>query len=222
MQSLISEYGMNIHLIGFKIPKDLIKGSKITVKISTFPKLYKEKVIITADKMNKCNKILSINVKVPTDEINKLKSGQTEMILFTFKCKDQLQNKKIACAKIIASDFPQFSENNGNLPVQGQIKTIKINKTAKKQLKEFKQAQKNGFSDKYELTENNKLKREEIGEMRIQMSLCQKYESLEKCKESKKTNNGLAFKGEKQSKQSKSSMSMKMKNKENSEYLKFF
>ena len=161
MLTQTNEYGMNIHMIGFQLPQNLIKGDHIKVKVTTCPEHYTAKFNIATEKIANSNKILSINVRIPSEDILKIKNEKTEMILFTFKSKDQFQNKHdVAIARLLASDFPKISKNHFNLPILDQIKTIKLYKTTKKQLKEFRHAQENGFTNNFQISDHNTIKRD--------------------------------------------------------------
>lgn len=172
----IKEYSLNIHLIGINIDPELLKGNEVIVDVSTRPENFKDSFSVSADKLKNLNRILVINVKVPTEQTNKIINEQTELIMFSIKIKDKLQiEKKIGITRLLPHDLPKVTKDQQNLTIYDNIKKIKIYKTSKNQKKEFYIAQEKGFVNDHQISDHNTIKREEIGKMEIQLSLCDPY-----------------------------------------------
>lgn len=182
MSNQIHEYGLNVHLIGFNIQPGIMKGNEITVNVSTYPKKYKSKFSFPINESKQVNHVFELNVQIPSEHANNLITGQTEYILFSIKAKEMLKGqRKIAIARILPQDLPKISDEKlmNNTVIYDNVKKIKLYKTTKDQKKEFYKDKKNGFLDKYEISANNTIKRKEIGEMEVQLSLCEPFYDLE-------------------------------------------
>lgn len=174
MESQVGNYCMNIHLIEFDLPHDLVKNDEVLIKISSYPEKQKVNIEVPADKIKYSNQIASINVKIPKDENIK---ERTEKIVFSFKSKDRMgRERNIAMSYIRSDEFPKVQGNNNednseNQIIFNKIQTFDIYQTTKEQKKEFYEAREKGFIGKFEISSNNTIKRKVIGEMKIQLSL---------------------------------------------------
>lgn len=166
------EYGLNVELIGFNLPVNLIKGDEIIVTASTRPEHYKTSCSVNINDIMEANRTLSLNIQIPIEQVNQINKG-TELILFSFKVKGKHQSAhKIAIARITPEDFTNIQNTTD------QIKVIKISKSSEAQKKEFYKAKEKGFIDNYQVSEHNTIHRDIVGEMKVKLVLCEPYANI--------------------------------------------
>lgn len=123
MSSTNSSFGLNIHLLSFDLPSNLVKYSDdIRVSITTIPEENKQAFTISARKMKDSHIVFGVNVNIPQENIpNDFVTAGTEKIIFVFRKKSFLNNDPIiASTTIKAKELPK------NLSEPASIKVFNI------------------------------------------------------------------------------------------------
>lgn len=108
-------YGLNIHLISFKLNQCLFNETdKVRVSITTFPEQNKEKFLLEAKQMKCVHHFFTVNV-----------TKKTSKILFVFRKKSFLQGDPIIASTIVCSkEIPNLQDSSNKY--NEEVKTIKI------------------------------------------------------------------------------------------------
>lgn len=161
MSTINSSFGLNLSLLSFELPKNLVKDSDdIRVSITTLPDENKQAFTISARKIKDPHLTFGVNVTIPQETIpDGFVSDATEKIIIVFRKKSFFYNDPIIAASLIqAKDFPK------NLSVPATIKTFDIYEPSRHNEKD----KKNSIYDGNRSKKNN---RAIIGRMQVQMSL---------------------------------------------------
>ncbi|KAK8889644.1 hypothetical protein M9Y10_034397 [Tritrichomonas musculus] len=157
---------LNVHLLAFVLPKDLINDNdEVRVSVTTIPEENKQCFFLQGNKMNNSNHIFSLNI-----------TDQTKKIIMVFRKKNiSSEYPIIASATIHLVDFenvPQKQMVSGIITTQ--VKVLNLYYPLQKQMIENKE-------------ENKKFARKVLGKMRIQLSFAAPYSSV-KINQPTKTN----------------------------------
>lgn len=167
------EIGLNIHLLSFSLPKDLIKDrEEVRVSITTIPELNKQHFTLHGKKMNCTNHVFTINI-----------TNETKNVVMVFRKKTFNKENPIIASKTIHlreyKNFPQEPITTGTL--NSEVKQMNIYYPLQKQEQEA-QSNYNGNDD----TQN---KRKILGSMQVQLSFTTPYLNTTKEKKNNKTKN---------------------------------
>lgn len=168
------QIGLNIHLLSFTLPPNLIKDrEEVRVSITTMPELNKQHFYIHGKKMNCSNHVFAINI-----------TNATKHIVMVFRKKVLLSENPIIASKTIhVQDFQNFpTEPITSGTVSSDVKVLNIYYPLQQQKQEARDNRdNNGIHEKH-------IKRKILGQMQVQLSFTTPYIMAEKSK-SKKNNN---------------------------------
>ena len=173
----MNEIGLNIHLLTFKLPNNLVHDADaIRVSITTMPEERKQHFQIKGKKMYCSNHVFSLNI-----------TNKTDRIIMVFRKKSFINSDPIIASTIIyLKDFIQLPiENITSGTKSTDVKILYIFYPLQKQMSE--EATEKGQSFLSE-SEKKAMKRKILGQMEVQLSLTTPYANLNKNK-SKKNNN---------------------------------
>lgn len=166
MSSTNCSFGLNLRLLSFELPHNLVKYSDtVRVSITTIPEENKQAFTISARKMKDSNLIFGVNVSIPQENLPKdFVSTSTEEIIFVFRKKTFFGGDPIIASTVInAKELPK------NLSEPAIIKTFNIYEPRLKDQDE----KHNDYSKSclvYNKPRNNSNRRI-VGRMQVQMSL---------------------------------------------------
>lgn len=146
------ENSMNIHLLSFKLPKDVVKDKEeIRVSITTIPEENKEHFSIEGKNMNKVNHVFSMNI-----------TNETKKVIMVFRKKTVFGEKPIIASTTIKlnefENIPREEITNG--VINTDVKTIDIYYPLQQQKKE---------------EHKEKVERKILGQMQVQLSFSSPY-----------------------------------------------
>ncbi|KAK8838114.1 hypothetical protein M9Y10_036066 [Tritrichomonas musculus] len=161
------ENGLNIHLLAFTLPKNLVKSNEeVRVSITTTPDGNKQKFHIQGKKMYCSNHVFAINI-----------SNETKRIVMVFRKRTIFSyNPIIASATIHLSQFlnvPKDKVTAGT--IETDIKTLNIYYPIQKQIQE----------QNIDIEQKDNVNRKVIGQMQVQLSFTTPYNLIKKDKLSK-------------------------------------
>lgn len=169
------EIGLNIHLLSFTLPKNLIKNKEeVRVSITTMPDGRKQHFYLKGKKMYCSNHVFSINI-----------TNQTKNIIMVFRKKVFLSENPIIASKTIHlreyDCFPKQPIETGM--ISSEVRSVNIYYPLQKQKEE------EVGNENFVCKENEKsFKRKILGQMELQLTFTPPYEvdKKEKKKEEKK------------------------------------
>ncbi|KAK8897318.1 hypothetical protein M9Y10_015260 [Tritrichomonas musculus] len=166
--------GLNIHLLSFTLPKDVIKSKDdIRVSITTMPEQNKQHFHLHGKKMHCTNHVFSLNI-----------TNQTKRIIMVFRKKTFLSEDPIIASTIIYSlDFPKIPGDIDRFesePISTDVKTLNIYYPLQKQIRE-QGGNINNVQDK-------KITRKVLGQMQVQLTFTTPYTSVSQKKTIKNNN----------------------------------
>mgnify|MGYP001033567758 FL=1 len=184
---------MNIHLLSFTLPKNILKEKDdVRVSITTMPEERKQHFTIESKKIYSVNHVFSINITEKTDKI-----------IIVFRKKTILsENPIIASATLSLNKFknvPKEQITNGILT--SDVQTLNIYYPLQKQMKE-------------EHCKN--IERKVLGQMQVQLSFTVPYIEIEKNKKKKISNENKINKNNNQNDTKSKKIHMKKFGKKNS------
>ena len=168
-QNQMFQHGLNIHLIAFFLPKDIIKEKEqIRVSITTMPDETKQHFSIKGKLMDYTNHLFSLNI-----------TNQTEKIIIVFRKKTLLkENPIIASTTINLKDFKEMpNEQIKEGIIETDVKSFNLYYPLQKQIREEHQ---------------QNVKRTIIGNMKIKLSFTTPFSHVKQdkvCQKSKNNNN---------------------------------
>lgn len=197
-------FGLNIHLLSFTLPRDVMKDKDdIRVSITTMPEESKQHFHLRGKKTNYSNHIFSLNV-----------TNQTKRIIMVFRKKHLFADDPIiASSTIHMSDFSKFPRNPeelGNGAISTDVKTLNVYYPLQKQIIEENRQGKN--ISKYNI------KRKVLGQMQIQLSFTTPYASFSHKKEAKENRHHTKIERNSNDKNQSIKMHKTKKNKQKGEY----
>ncbi|KAK8875975.1 hypothetical protein M9Y10_006156 [Tritrichomonas musculus] len=162
------EIGLNIHLLSFSLPKDIIKDKDdVRVSITTMPDEIKQHFHVQGKKMNHSNHIFSLNI-----------TNQTKHIILVFRKKSFLnENPIIASVTIHTKDFPKIPQTLDQLCsgiINTDVKKINIYYPLQKQIQEMRELNPK-IAHKTDEELRKEIKRKVLGYMEIQLSFTAPY-----------------------------------------------
>lgn len=165
----IFEIGLNIHLLSFSLPNDLIKDrDEVRVSITTMPDESKQHFSLHGKKMNCSNHVFSLNI-----------TNKTKHIIMVFRKKTFLsENPIIGSVTIHTKDFPKIPRSVDQLCsgiINTDVKKVNIYYPLQKQIKEFEQQSSVPQSEE-EI--KKQIKRKVLGQMQIQLSFTAPYSNV--------------------------------------------
>ncbi|KAK8881133.1 hypothetical protein M9Y10_003862 [Tritrichomonas musculus] len=166
----IRQYALNIHFLELDLPNNLITDDELIIKISSSTDHQKTIIKIPIEKIKFPHQVPSINVKLQNKQ--NLKKNKKDKIIFSFQSKA----KRIAMSYIGHDDLPKVCNNDQNPKrnaICNKIQAFNIFQTSEEQKKEFYEARAKGFTDDFEISSKNTIKRKVIGQMKVQLSLHQ-------------------------------------------------
>lgn len=110
MSSANSLFGLNLHLLSFRLHPSLYKESDdIRISITTMPEENKQAFIFSARKNKDFDMKFGVNVTIPQEKIPEgFISTSTEKIIVVFRRKSYFQGDPIIASTVIsAKDFPK-------------------------------------------------------------------------------------------------------------------
>lgn len=168
------DIGLNIHLVAFKLPKNVIKDhEEIRVSITSLPEEKKQHFHLQAKKMKNSNHVFSINI-----------TNQTQKIIMVFRKKSFIYNDPIIASTIIHQcDFPKLPPGLHSFncdPISTEIETLDIYYPLQKQIREMREHGNNEGKFPAQSTDKSaKINRKILGSMQVQMSFTTPYPDLE-------------------------------------------
>lgn len=166
------EIGLNIHLLSFTLPKNLIKDrEEVRVSITTMPEGKKQHFYLKGKKMNYSNHVFSINI-----------TNQTKNIIIVYRKKNFFTDNPIIASKTLHMReyecFPKQPIETGMISTE--VKTYNVYYPLQVQKEEEKQ---NNLNDQ---ANGKSFKRKVLGQMQIQLTFTPPYSGEnEKRKEEK-------------------------------------
>lgn len=166
------EIGLNIHLLSFTLPKNLIKDrEEVRVSITTMPEGKKQHFYLKGKKMNCSNHVFSINI-----------TNQTKNIIIVFRKKNFFTDNPIIASKTLHMReyecLPKQPIETGMISTE--VKTYNVYYPLQVQKQEEKQ---NNLNDQ---ANGKSFKRKVLGQMQIQLTFTPPYSGEnEKRKEEK-------------------------------------
>ena len=159
------ENGMNVHLMSFALPKNIIKDNEeIRVSITTVPEEQKQSFSLAAKNMVNVNHVFSINI-----------TNETKKIIIVFRKKTFFSDNPIIASSIIhlidLVDIPNQRMTNGMM--MSDVKYYNIYYPLKNQRME---------------ENKDNIQRKVLGQMEIQLSLLPSYLIQEKNHQTKNKN----------------------------------
>lgn len=121
--SLNYTFGLNLSVLSFSLPRNLIKESDdVRVSITTYPEDFKQAFVISARKMKDSHITFGVNITVPQEDLpSDFITTKTEKILIVFRKKIFFYSDPIIALTIInAKEFPK------NLSQPAQSKTFNL------------------------------------------------------------------------------------------------
>lgn len=164
--SINHTFGLNIRVLSFNLPKNLIKDSDdIRVSITTIPEENKQAFVIPARKMKDPHIVFGVNINIPQEDLpNEFVSTGTEKIIVVFRKKSFFKCDSIVASTIIESkDFPK------NLSEAASNKEFKIYEPVSRNDKKYENKY-NGICEIQQYPAK-KINRNVIGFLQVQMSL---------------------------------------------------
>lgn len=188
------EIGLNIHLLSFTLPKNLIKDKDdVRVSITTMPDETKQHFSLHGKKMNCSNHVFSLNI-----------TNQTKHIILVFRKKTLLSdNPIIGSVTIHTKDFPKIPQSVNQLCsglVTTDIKNVNIYYPLQKQMKEM-ELQSDHYMSQDEM--RKQMKRKVLGQMQIQLSFTAPYSSVKTDNNKRYKNTNLDLKNNSQAEKNK-------------------
>lgn len=167
------DIGLNIHLVAFNLPKNVIKDhEEIRVSITTLPEEKKQHFKLQAKKMKNSNHVFSINI-----------TNQTKKVIMVFRKKSLLYNDPIIASTIIhQTDFPTLPPGMSSFncdPISTDIKNLEIYYPLQKQIREMRKHTHDQKFPAQPADKTAKINRKIIGNMQVQMSFTTPYPDLE-------------------------------------------
>lgn len=170
--------GLNIHLISFALPKNVVKEKEgIRVSITTMPEENKQHYHLHGKKMYCTNHVFSLNI-----------TNKTKKVIMVFRKKQFFSEDPIIASTIIhSSDFPTLPEGMEHFdsdPISTEVKTLNIYYPLQKQIQEERAKGEN----------TKQMVRKILGQMQVQLSFTAPYTTITKEKNNskvKKDNNKI-------------------------------
>lgn len=197
-------FGLNIHLLSFTLPRDVMKDKDdIRVSITTMPEESKQHFHLRGKKTNYSNHVFSLNI-----------TNQTKRIIMVFRKKHFFADDPIiASATIHMSDFSKFPRNPeeiGNGTISTDVKTLNVYYPLQKQIIEENRQGKN--ISKYNI------KRKVLGQMQIQLTFTTPYASFSHKKAAKENHHHTKIERDNNDKNESIKMHKTKKNNKKGEY----
>ena len=182
--SLSTSFGLNLHILSFQLPSNLIKDNDdLKISITTIPEENKQVITTPVRKIKDSGITFGVNINIPKEIIpNDFITLKTEKIVVIFRRKSFFYNDPI-----IASSVIHFKDLPKNRSIQEQNKTINIYDPISKM-------EVNSMNIMYQ-NANSKKQKNVIGKMEIQMTLTDPFH-LNEFKEEEMfdlTNNSILY-----------------------------